>query len=348
MESTVLLQLLPSFGINANLHSVEPIGAGLIHGTYVVRNQHGRPAYILQHLNKGVFRIPEDIAWNLGRMQAFLSERGSDYFIPFPLQTSAGDDYLIHEGNYIRLSPFVPDSHAVSVCTSPNQAFEAASQFGSFTAAFTGFDATTLRQTIPRFHDLLFRWEQFGEAANHGDPARIRETSAEIKWLAEREDIVRTYASMIGDPSCRLRVTHHDTKISNVLFDPNEKGICVIDLDTVMPGYHVSDLGDMYRTYLSPASEEETDLDQVVVRSEYLEAIREGYLTRMHALLTPREVELVDYAGSFMIYMQALRFLTDHLNRDIYYGARYEGHNLMRARNQIQLLQAYERSISSR
>lgn len=348
MESKALLQLLPSFGIDPDLHSVAPIGAGLIHGTYVVRNQSNESAYILQHLNKGVFKIPEDIAWNLGQMEAFLTDNGSDYFIPFPLKTSAGADYLIHEGNYFRLSPFVPDSHAVSVCTSPSQAFEAAAQFGQFTAAFTGFDATGLRQTIPRFHDLLFRWEQFGEAATHGDPDRIRDTAADIHWLADREDIVRTFASMIEDPSCKLRVTHHDTKISNVLFDPFEKGICVIDLDTVMPGYHISDLGDMYRTYLSPASEEENDLDQVVVRKEYLDAIREGYLSRMYDLLTPREVELLDYAGSFMIYMQALRFLTDHLNRDIYYGARYEGHNLMRARNQIHLLKAYEQSRSSR
>jgi hypothetical protein len=100
----------------------------------------------------------------------------------------------------------------------------------------------------------------------------------------------------------------------------------------------------MYRTYLSPASEEETNMDLVKVRTEYREAIREGYLTQMSQLLTEREVELLDYSGSFMIYMQALRFLTDHLNRDVYYGARYEGHNLLRARNQIRLLQSYERN----
>ena len=344
MDSSVPFQLLPFLGIDPQFHTVKPIGAGLIHGTYVVQDQSDVPTYILQHLNKNVFRIPEDISWNLGLLQGFLKEHGSDYFIPLPLQTPGGEDYLIRDGEYFRLSPFVEGSHAVSICTSPDQAYEAALQFGKFTAAFTGFNATSLRYTIPRFHDLLFRWEQFEEAARFGDTERIKESSREIRFLADREDIVKTYAAMVSDPSCRLRVTHHDTKISNVLFDQHDKGICVIDLDTVMPGYHVSDLGDMYRTYLSPASEEETDMDLVKVRTEYREAIREGYLTQMSQLLTEREVELLDYSGSFMIYMQALRFLTDHLNRDVYYGARYEGHNLLRARNQIRLLQSYERN----
>jgi Ser/Thr protein kinase RdoA (MazF antagonist) len=342
MDNSALLQLLPLLGIDPRSHAVKPIGAGLIHGTYVVQDQFDSAVYILQHLNKNVFRIPEDISWNLGLLQAFLKEQGSDYFIPLPLQTPGGDDYLVRDEHYFRLSPYVAGSHALSICTSPDQAYEAAVQFGKFTAAFTGFNASSLRYTIPRFHDLLFRWEQFEEAARHGDTERIKEASREIRFLADREDIVKTFAAMVSDPSCRLRVTHHDTKISNVLFDQNDRGICVIDLDTVMPGYHVSDLGDMYRTYLSPASEEETDLNQVMVRTEYKEAIREGYLSQMNQLLTPIEIELLDYSGSFMIYMQALRFLTDHLNRDVYYGARYEGHNLMRARNQIRLLQSYE------
>ena len=343
MDSSALLSLLPFFGIDPHAHTVKPIGAGLIHGTYVVHNQSDIPVYILQHLNNAVFRTPEDISWNLGRLQAFLEAEHSNYFVPFPLKTENGDDYLIQDGRYYRLSPFVPGSHAVSICTSAEQAYEAALQFGKFTASFSGFDAPSLRYTIPRFHDLSFRWAQFEEAASKGDPARIIEASKEIRFLADREDIVKTYAAMVLDPTCKLRVTHHDTKISNVLLNDDDKGMCVIDLDTVMPGYHVSDLGDMYRTYLSPASEEETDLDLVMVRSAYLDAIRDGYLSQMSTLLTPREIELLDYAGSFMIYMQALRFLTDHLNKDAYYGARYEGHNLMRARNQIRLLESYER-----
>ena len=138
-----------------------------------------------------------------------------------------------------------------------------------------------------------------------------------------------------------MRVTHHDTKISNVLFDSNDKGICVIDLDTVMPGYFISDVGDMMRTYLSPVTEEEQDFTKVDVRLEIYEAIVQGYLNSMKNELTEEEKKHFFYAGSFMIYMQALRFITDYLNNDIYYSADYPAHNYTRAANQVILLQKF-------
>ena len=134
-------------------------------------------------------------------------------------------------------------------------------------------------------------------------------------------------------------MTHHDTKISNVLFGKQGNGLCVIDLDTVMPGYFISDFGDMMRTYLSPVSEEEKDFSLIGIREEYFEAIVSGYLGEMKTELSADEIAHAVYAGKFMIYMQAIRFLTDHLNRDVYYGAKYEGHNLVRTHNQITLLQ---------
>ena len=141
------------------------------------------------------------------------------------------------------------------------------------------------------------------------------------------------------NPSFKLRVTHHDTKISNVLFNQEDKGLCVIDLDTVMPGYFISDVGDMIRTYLSPANEEEKDFSKIEIREEYFSAIWKGYMSEMNDELSTEEKNHFIYAGKFMIYMQAIRFLTDHLNNDIYYGAKYPGHNLVRAGNQAVLLQ---------
>ena len=134
---------------------------------------------------------------------------------------------------------------------------------------------------------------------------------------------------------------HHDTKISNVLFTYDGKGICVIDLDTVMAGYFISDVGDMFRTYLSSANEEEQDLDRVEVRKDFYNAINEGYLINMQDQMTHEERQNISFAGEFMIYMQALRFITDFINDDIYYGAKYEGQNLVRASNQMVLLQRY-------
>jgi Ser/Thr protein kinase RdoA (MazF antagonist) len=149
---------------------------------------------------------------------------------------------------------------------------------------------------------------------------------------------VKTFQAIQSSELFKIRVTHHDTKISNVLFDQYDKGICVIDLDTVMPGYFISDVGDMLRTYLSPVSEEEKDFSKIQARDEYFTAIVEGYLSYMSIDLNAEELRHFVYSGMFMIYMQAIRFLTDHLNNDVYYGAAYEGHNFIRAKNQITLL----------
>src|SRR6185295_7768404 len=140
-----------------------------------------------------------------------------------------------------------------------------------------------------------------------------------IHFLFSHNDILSVYQQIVTDKEFRLRVTHHDTKINNVLFDKDEKGICVIDLDTVMPGYFISDVGDMMRTYLSPVSEEETDFEKIRVRDELYRAIVQGYYNEMKDELTGTEKKHFFYAGEFIIYMQAIRFLTDYLNDDIYY-----------------------------
>ena len=159
-----------------------------------------------------------------------------------------------------------------------------------------------------------------------------------ISFLKDQQEIVSISEQISNNLDFKKRVTHHDSKISNVLFDENDKGLCVIDLDTVMPGYFISDFGDMMRTYLSPVSEEEKDLSKIEIREEYFKAIAEGYLSEMGKELTAIEKRYLVYAGKFMVYMQALRFLTDYLNNDIYYGSKYEGQNFIRANNQVCLL----------
>jgi len=195
-----------------------------------------------------------------------------------------------------------------------------------------------LKITLPGFHDLSLRFQQFETAVKSGNQQRIYESKHLIDFLFSQKNIVDQYKQIKEDPDFKIRVTHHDTKISNVLFDKNEKCICVIDLDTVMPGYFISDVGDMMRTYLSPATEEETDLSKIIARKDFFDAIVEGYSAGMRDELTKKERGYFLYAGEFIIYMQALRFLTDHLTNDVYYGAKYVGHNFNRAANQIELL----------
>ena len=143
----------------------------------------------------------------------------------------------------------------------------------------------------------------------------------------------------------KKRVTHHDTKISNVLFDGQDKGICVIDLDTVMPGYFLSDVGDMFRTYSCPVSEEEKNLYLVMVRKDFMQAIEKGYLSAMTDELSQFEKDHLYFGGEMLIYMQAIRFISDYLNNDIYYGSRYPGHNLVRTQNQVRLLEEFQKAI---
>jgi Ser/Thr protein kinase RdoA (MazF antagonist) len=205
----------------------------------------------------------------------------------------------------------------------------------------SGFPADSLHQTLPGFHDLSRRYQDFRKALEKGNPQRIRNASHLIGYLESQNNIVTEYEAIRNNPDFRLRVTHHDTKISNVLFDKQGKGICVIDLDTMMPGYFISDVGDMLRTYLSPVSEEEKDLGRIEVRESYFQAIVEGYMQEMRDELTVTEKNAFVYAGSFMMYMQSLRFLTDHLYDDVYYGRKYEDHNYVRSLNQATLLRQY-------
>ena len=330
--------ILPEFPIGGNDLRLEPFGSGLINKTWRIRT--GQKDYILQRINDDVFREPRLIAENVRRIADYLQKNHPGYLFIVPVRTTQNDDLVFRDGKgYFRLAPFVDGSHTQDMVTSPNEAFEAANQFGKFTALLSGFDATTLNITIPDFHNLTLRYEQFLESLSSGNTSRISNAAAEAAFITSHRHIVETYDEIISDPAFRIRVTHHDTKINNVLLDGQNKGLCVIDLDTVMPGFYISDLGDMMRTYLSPATEEETDLDKVSVREEIFRAIVEGYLKEMKVVLTLKEKQAFVYAGKFMIYMQAIRFLTDYFNNDRYYGEKYPGHNLNRAKNQIDLLQ---------
>ncbi|MEP7377033.1 MAG: aminoglycoside phosphotransferase family protein [Chitinophagaceae bacterium] len=330
--------ILPAYGLEEKSPVMEAFGSGLINNTWKIIASGDE--YILQRVNHAVFKEPENIANNIRLIGAWLREHHPDYRFISPVTTRSGEEmiYLKGEG-YFRLFPFVAGSHSKDVVETPEQAYEAATQFGRFTRLLHGIDIKKLKLTIPCFHDLTLRYEQFLMALEKGDRDRIRESDILIKSLIAHEGIVTEYGNIIANPEFKLRVTHHDTKISNVLFDNGGKGICVIDLDTVMPGYFISDVGDMMRTYLSPVSEEETELDKIEVRDDFYKAIVEGYYNEMKDELTETEKKYFFYSGVFMIYMQALRFLTDYLNGDIYYGTKYPRHNFMRTKNQLVLLE---------
>lgn len=331
--------ILSQFDITPD--KVKSHGTGLINHTWQVYA--GDTSYILQRVNDFVFKRPQDIAFNLDQISKYLAAHHPDYLFVTPIRTKSGEG-MYYDGDlgWFRLFPFVADSETYTVADTPEIAYTAAVQFGQFTSVLDGFDASILLDTIPDFHNLDLRFRSFSQAIKSGNESRIKESKEMIEALLERKSIVDQYNANVRNSNFRKRVTHHDTKISNVLFDHTGKGLCVIDLDTVMSGYFFSDVGDMMRTYLSPASEEEKDFEKVVVRKDYYRAIIDGYNEMMEQQLSAKERESYHFAGLFMIYMQALRFLTDYLQDDIYYGAKYEKHNFVRAGNQLKLLKELE------
>ncbi len=333
-----LQYILPSFSRYGNFENSIAFGNGLINSTWKLTTGDGN--FILQRINNEVFTSPETIDQNLQKIQQHLQQHYPAYFFVGPLANDQGQTLtFIPSVGYFRLMPFVNGSFTKEELTHPQQAWEAAAQFGTFTAKLEAININDIKETIPSFHDLNLRIQQFKQALQRSTAERLTTAKEEIAALHLFEPIGGIYNSMLANPAFKKRIMHHDTKISNVLFDEQDRGICVIDLDTVMPGYFLSDVGDMMRTYLCPVNEESIEWDAIVVREEYYTAIVDGYCSQMGGLLTNEEKTHFFDAGCYMIYMQALRFLTDYLNGDVYYGARYPLHNLMRAKHQTILLQ---------
>jgi len=333
-------EILASYGLQFDNFKIEPYGSGLINYTWKISGVENN--YLLQKININVFKEPTRIDENLLELRKFLDKYAPDYLFVSPLPNKKNETLFVFNGEYYRIFPFIKNSTSLDFVKTPEEAYQAAKQFGEFAKELDGFNTKKLKYTLVDFHNLPLRVAQFKLAIQSASVERLLEAATEINELIKLEAIAEKYQELIQAGSLKKRVVHHDTKISNVLLHQQTgEGLCVIDLDTVMPGYYISDIGDMMRTYLSEANEEEKDLSKVVVREEMFFAIYRGYMEEMGNVLSTSEKEQFIYSGQFMIYMQALRFLTDFLNNDVYYHTTYPSHNLVRAKNQLQLLKSY-------
>ncbi|MBB6236123.1 Ser/Thr protein kinase RdoA (MazF antagonist) [Pedobacter sp. AK013] len=332
-------EVLKAYGYAKENTKITQIGTGLINRTYLLSPLSEEKKYILQNINTSVFKQPQAIANNLRAIADYLNFAYPEYLFIKPVSTTNGEEMAHIHNEYWRMLPFVPNTISLDVLADPKQAYEAAKQFGKLSRLLDNFDAKTLQPTIPGFHDLGLRYEQFTLALNKTVEALKEQAKSEIEDALAHKYILDYYTSYVHRKDFPDRVMHHDTKISNVLLDDETyEGICVIDLDTVMPGKFISDLGDMMRTYLCAFSENETDLDKIKIRLPYFEAMIKGYLSEMKSILTETEKELILFSGKYMIYMQALRFLTDFLSGNNYYPTNYPTQNLDRTKNQFKLL----------
>lgn len=338
MELTIDDEILKAYGYSASTVTLQQIGSGHINRTYLLCVNSGEK-FILQNINTHVFKNPFAIANNIKAVADYLAVNNLDYLFPTPVETITGDLMFCHNNQYWRLMPFVANTTAFDTLNDPRQAYEAAKQFGKLSRLLNNFNTSILQPTIPGFHDLVLRYQQFTTALTEAKKEFKESAKKEIAAALNHHFIVSYYQSYLNRPDFLDRVMHHDTKISNVLLaNGDDTGVCVIDLDTLMTGKFISDLGDMMRTYLCAFSENETDMEKIKIRLPYFKATVQGYLSEMGNSLTQTEKELILFSGKYIIYMQALRFLTDYLNGSIYYPITYPTQNLDRTKNQFKLL----------
>ena len=318
-----------------------PLSQGLINQTFELRTAQGE--FILQNINTQVFKDPNAIDYNIKAIGNYYNKFRKDQMFTHLVPTLRGETLIELEGKHYRAFKKI-EGIALDVLKTSAQAKAAANQFGKFTASLAEFPINDLKVTIPQFHDLALRYHQFEQALIHGDAKRIETAKDAIQFLQSHQSYVKKWILFTSDKEAHLRVTHHDTKISNVLFKDDE-AICVIDLDTTMPGYFTSDVGDMCRTYLCPVNEACQDLNQIKVIPERWTAIQNGYLEGMGEFLSNFEKDHFAFSGQCIIYMQALRFLTDFLELDRYYRVERPSQNLDRTLNQNQLLTEFNKII---
>jgi hypothetical protein len=339
-----LQAILESFIPQAEVADIAPHGSGHIHETYAVAvNREGMTEHcILQCMNAHVFRnIPVLMAnmalvtHHLRKIHSQTDEQDVLTLIP----TATGQTYYTDpEGRYWRLFSRVLHAHTVDVAETPDQIYEAGCAYGRFLDQCATLSASCLQETIPDFHNGLSRYAEFRRVLALDPCDRARQVRSEIDHIRAQTDVFYRVASLAASGEVMRRVTHNDTKINNVMLDDRTgRARCVIDLDTVMPGLALFDLGDLVRTTASHAAEDEVDLSLVTVSAERVQAALDGYLAGAGDCLKDSERETLPIGMDFMPLIMATRFLTDYLAGDVYYKTSRPGHNLDRCRAQLRL-----------
>lgn len=337
MEASVV-HAARQFGHNPT--SVESLTEGLIHSTYKITDANGT-AIILQQVNTSIFKKPEGVITNCKIIYNHL--RASERLkIPSLLQTIDRQDFWIDSsGVFWRSFEYVKNT-STEVAPTAEKIYSAAKCYGGFTQALSDLDVTKLSPTIPGFHDLSNRFAQLIESIATAEPDRLQRGQLLLTIIEKKKALLVFYEKMMSDRDFKLRPMHHDAKLSNILFDTiSSNAVCPIDLDTTMPGYFFSDMGDMIRSMV-PDADEHSSVQKISIRKDYYRAIISGYHEGMGNTFTVKENSFLHHSGLIMIYMQGIRFLTDYLANDMYYKTEYPEQNFDRASNQFSLFESLE------
>ena len=339
-----MLAICNAFQLEGAAVSCVPYGSGHINATYLVKTDADH-AYILQKINDSIFRDVAGLMENIQSVTAHLSAQDPDprhslHLIP----TKEGAAYLRGaDGGYYRVYDFVTDSLGLDAPETDQDFYESAVAFGHFQQMLADFPAEKLHETIPHFHDTPSRYQAFHKALQADVKGRAKECQPEIAFALAHEQDAAYMMNLLAAGKLPLRVTHNDTKLNNVLLDRQTgRGVCVIDLDTVMPGLAAYDFGDSIRFGASTAAEDEPDLSRVQFSLPMFEAFTRGFLKEAGQTLGAREIELLPMGAKLMTLECGMRFLADYLNGDKYFRVHREGHNLDRARTQFELVRHME------
>ncbi len=347
-------EALEQFALQGKLVEQKPYGNGHINDTFLLayEMQDGnQKRYILQRMNHTIFKQPEKLMENVVRVTEYLrkviAEQGGD-----PdretlnvVRTANGDAfYKDSKGNYWRVFLFIEHTVCLEKVESAKDFYDSAVAFGNFQKMLSDYPADQLHETIPNFHNTASRFRDFQKAVQSDRLGRAAIAKEEIAFALAREQDTSVLTNLLREGKLPLRVTHNDTKLNNILFDDaTKKALCIIDLDTVMPGLALYDFGDSIRFGASTGAEDEKDLNKVEVDLDLFEAFTKGFLEGCGGSLTQKEIEMLPMGAKLMTYECGIRFLADFLDGDSYFKIHREGHNLDRARTQFKLVADMEK-----
>ena len=344
-----LQEIVSNFCYEGTTVSAKPYGNGHINDTFCLENElpdESKKRYILQRMNKDIFLKPVELMENVMGVTSWIRKKiiaaGGDperETLNVILSKDGKSYYLDEKGEYWRSYTFIEDATCFDQVENPEDFYNSAVSFGNFQRLLADYPAETLHETIVNFHNTIDRMQKFKKAVAEDICGKAGSIRKEITFVLERENDTRIICDALRDKQIPLRVTHNDTKLNNIMIDNTTgKGLCVIDLDTVMPGSALYDYGDSIRFGASTAAEDEKDLSKVSCDMELFKIYTKGYIEGCGGSLTDHEIMLLPMGAKLMTFECGIRFLTDYLEGDAYFKIHREGQNLDRARTQFKLV----------
>lgn len=350
--NTELKEIVAQFIDTANDIKIQPLGKGHINDSFLVENQNKK--YVLQRINHAIFKNVPELQNNILRVTSHirqklhrLGETDLDRKVLSLIPTHQNKLYLEDKnGNFWRMMPFIANSKSYDEIN-PELAFRAGLAFGEFQNMLADLPGEPLFETIPNFHNMEMRLDMFRESVRANKANRLDEVQDLVNEIEKRADEMCKAEQLHREGKLPKRTNHCDTKVNNILFDNDDNVLCVVDLDTVMPGYVLSDFGDFIRTGANTGAEDDENTDNIRIDLAIFEGFAKGYLQNAISFLTESEIQNLAFGAKLLTYMQTVRFLTDYIDGDTYYKISYPKHNLVRSHAQFKLLQSMEQNYTA-